>query len=61
MLNHSCMKKIRLLLIIVSLFIYSQINSQIYTSTIKAKFASKDDIDFVLVSDNNGGSSNCQY
>jgi len=55
------MKKIRLLLIIVSLFIYSQINFQIYTSDIKAKFASKDDIDFVLVSDNNGGSSNCQY
>lgn len=55
------MQKPHMLLIIIATLFSSQLNSQNYTDDIKAKFASKDDIDFVLVSDYNGSTSNCQY
>ena len=48
-------------LIAAAILFSSQLHSQIYTEDIKSKFASKDDIDFVLVSDYNGSTSNCQY
>lgn len=59
-LNPNIMK-ITLSLIICIIIIPVTGNTQIYTEDIKAKFASKSDIDFVLVSENNGSTSNCQY
>ncbi len=53
--------KTTILLIICILSIPVSVTSQNYTADIEAKFVSKNDIDFVLVSDNNGSTSNCQY
>lgn len=55
------MKKLHFCLFALVIFNCFRAVTQNYTADIEAKFASKNDIDFVLVSDYNGSTSNCQY
>ncbi len=55
------MKKLHLCLFAIVILNCFRASTQNFTADIEAKFASKNDIDFVLVSDNNGSTSNCQY